>query len=310
MVLYVDSIFIINFFMNYIILALTGKIINPKYGRHVSNIRYVLGSLITTSIYIAVLLIDALRNNFNFFIAMFMIAMGIIFCYRPSSKKMFLSYFLAIHIVAFAIGGMCFGIFYYTKAGALIGNTVTTTLNNVSFKLLISSTCVSYLVVKGIAGYIEKVKISKQEVLTVSIGDEKEKSFQMLVDTGNGLIEPITQLPVIVMCYKDLKGIIDNELFEIYEHKKDVVSEAYALDSEITKHLKIIPFKSVGKENGIILGVECFVRYTYLGVAYNKRCVIGIVDFEILGNGDYSGIFNPRLLGEECEDVKKIMVEA
>ncbi len=309
MVLYIDSLFIINFIMNYIILVLTGKIINPKYGKHVSNKRYLMGSLVTTSIYIFILLVDTLRNNFNFFIAMCMIGVGIIFCYKPNSKKMFTTYFLSIHIVAFAIGGMSFGIFYYTKAGALIGNTVTSTLNNVSFKLLISATCISYLVVKVIGSYIEKVKISKQEVLTVSIGNEREMDFQMLVDTGNGLIEPVTQLPVIVMCYKSLRGIIKDELFEIYQSKKDVVSEAYSLDSGITKKLKIIPFKSVGKENGIILGVECFIKYTHLETTYNKKCIIGIVDFEILGNGNYTGIFNPMLLEEECKNVKDVMVK-
>lgn len=336
--IYVDSLFMLNFTMNYIILFFTGKVTNRKFGIKVKMRKYVLGSLLTTALYITILLTDILRNNFNTLYAIGLISIGVLITFKPKNMKVFFTYLIYTHLVAFSIGGITFGIFYYTKAGALIGNTVQATLNNISIKLLISSTCIAYLAIRMIVNRIEKSKLSNQVILEVNIlsyknnqdyslddiesevkgevenevksnikrSRESNNAIKMLVDTGNCLIEPISKLPVVVVCYKSLVNILSSEVYELYENKKDVLNEMLTLEQEAVQSFKIIPFKSVGCENGLILGIESEISFINEEVEYLKKCIIGIVSFEVAKNDKYAGIFNPKLLEEDIKNVNEV----
>ncbi len=308
MILYLDSLFIINFSMNYIILFFTGKLLNGRYGKNVRHIRYLWGSVLLTSIYLIIICVKVLRNNFNIFYAVLMIALGIVVTFKPVNFKMFTTYLFFTHLVAFTVGGVSFGVFYYTKAGAFLGNVVTASTKNMSIKLLIATTSFTYLAIKIIVKYIENLKLSKQKLITVKVvglnGNKEE--LVMLVDTGNTLIEPISKLPVVVIPYFKIRNLIHDELYELYEDTTDVVSDAFNIDSEFTDRLKLVPFKSVGKESGLLLGFETDITYEDNGFIQNKKCIVGIINIEI-SRGEYSSIFNPLLLEEEIIGVTKNM---
>ncbi len=308
MTLYLDSLFLINFTMNYFILFLTGKITNQRFGKVVKYKKYIIGSLITTLLYLSVILVKPFRDNFNFAFGVLIISVGVIITFSPKTKKIFLVYLVSTHIVAFSIGGVSFGIFYYTKAGAFIGNTIQATINNASIKLLIAATSISYILIRLVANYIESLKLKKQVVLETRLKVNNEIELSMLVDTGNTLIDPISKLPVVVVYYKNLERVIENSLYLLYEGEDDVMSKAFNLDDTISRKLKIIPFKSVGCSNGLILGLEGIIEFTHENIEYKKSCVLGIVDFEIAKNKDYLGIFNPMLIEEDVYNVEKIVI--
>ncbi len=308
MILYLDSLFIINFIMNFIIFILTGKVTNSRFRKVVSFRNYLLGSFVTTVLYICIITISFLRDNFNFLFALVIISLGVLVTFRPKTFKVFGTYLLFTHVVAFSVGGISFGLFYYTKAGAFIGNTVEATVSNVSFKLLLAATCFAYIIIKLTVSYIEKSKISKQIILNTKINMTETLEVPMLVDTGNTLIDPITKRPVVVVCYKTLEKILNSELYSLYEKGDDVMTKAFDISDELSLQLKIIPFKSVGCASGIILGLESTLVFTYENIEYIKECVIGIVDFEIAKNKEYNGIFNPMLIKEEVVNVKKVAI--
>ncbi len=306
MTLYLDSLFIINFMMNYIILFLTGKIANHRFSIVIKLRKYLIGSLTTTLLYLCIIGISALRNNFNFLFAVIIIAIGVIVTFRPKKIKTFLTYLLFTHVVAFSVGGISFGLFYYTKAGAFIGNTVEATTNNLSFKLLLAATSFAYVVIKITVAYVEKTKLSRQIILNTKIEIEGPLEVPMLVDTGNTLVDPLSKLPVVIVYYKTLDKILNPSLFRLYENNEDVMSTAFDISDELSCKLKIIPFKSVGCASGIILGIESTLEFTFEDECYRKKCVVGIVDFEIAKNKEYCGIFNPMLIKEEVVNVKKV----
>ncbi len=306
MTLYLDSLFMINFVMNYIILLFTGKLVNSKFGKNVRQRRYVIGSGIVTSLYLTIICVEVLRNNFNILYAVILIAIGILITFKPSNLKMFATYLFFTHLVAFTIGGVSFGVFYYTKAGAFLGNVVTATTQNMSLKLLIATTSFTSIAVKIIVRYIESIKLSKQKVLNVKVkginGEYEE--LVMLVDTGNTLIEPISKLPVIVIPYFKIKKLLEKELYKLYEEDGDVIGKAFSLEIDFVSKLKLVPFKSVGKENGLLLGFETEITFDDDGYTQTKKCVVGIINIEV-SKSVYSSIFNPLLLREDNNYVKR-----
>lgn len=61
---------------------------------------------------------------------------------------------------------------------------------------------------------------------------------------------------------------------------------------EFASKVKIIPFKSLGKENGILLGVKMDeVQITYQDLKYEiKNVIIGIYNGSLSKNGKYSAL--------------------
>ena len=111
-----------------------------------------------------------------------------------------------------------------------------------------------------VAFKIIKNKLSSNDIfydLEIYIEDKKIETRAM-IDTGNMLKEPITNIPVIIvehtLLYEIIPHQILNNIDEIlvgnFENIKEETREKY-----ITK-LKFIPFSSIGKTNGMLLGIK------------------------------------------------------
>ena len=66
----------------------------------------------------------------------------------------------------------------------------------------------------------------------------------------------------------------------------------------------IIPFSSIGKNSGIILGFrpDCIKIYTEDGEKIRKKVIIGIYNNKIAKNGLYSGLIGLNLLNKSSKD--------
>jgi len=125
---------------------------------------------------------------------------------------------------------------------------------------LIGTYPIKIILIGGIVGFVIivtsfkniKGRLSKKDILCdlkISINN-KDLYVRAIIDTGNFLKEPITKTPVVVVEKEELIGIIDdkilNNLDEIV-NGKDVSVDEYALK------LRLIPFSSLGKENGLLI---------------------------------------------------------
>ena len=123
-------------------------------------------------------------------------------------------------------------------------------------------------------------------------------NINALVDTGNSLVEPLSNKPVIVAEYSALREVLPERLVEIYEKKRESnLMEIISAISEdnFRSNMRIIPFKSVGKEKGMMIGfVADSVRIK--DNVINKP-VIGICRYSLSRNGLYSALISPKHLG-------------
>ncbi len=132
-----------------------------------------------------------------------------------------------------------------------------------------------------------KAKISKKDLycnIIIKINQKRIKTKAM-IDTGNLLKEPITNIPVVVVESKLLFKTIPNEILENIENilGGDLEKIPENIKNEYMSKLKVIPFSSLGKQNGMLLGLKAD------GIEIEEENNVKNVDKVILG------IYNKRL---------------
>jgi len=120
--------------------------------------------------------------------------------------------------------------------------------------------------------------------------DRNRCSGQGFVDTGNGLRDPLTNRPVIIAEYQLLKDCLPADFQEAMEDSR---SQEEMLDrlsqSSWASRLRLIPFTSIGKKNGLLVGVRADDIRVSLGknnIKHNNM-VVGIYQDQLSPEGLY-----------------------
>ena len=127
--------------------------------------------------------------------------------------------------------------------------------------------------------------------------NEKNISTKIIIDTGNFLKEPITKIPVIVLEKEILKGIIPEKILNNLD--KIIVGSDLNIE-EFSSRIRIIPFKSLGKENGILLGFRADKAIIELeeNTITTNNIIIGIYDGYLNKFGKYHGLVGMDIIDE------------
>lgn len=188
-----------------------------------------------------------------------------------------LTYIIALEImVLIAFGKVDFRknlkmiLFIYLTAFLLNGIINMLHISDSMWKVLLVVFLTCGLLIIG----IKKVfcMIGEQSVLYITKITEENNTIciKALKDTGNNLIDPLTKKPVSIV-------------------EKDIMKQ---LISEKTKML-YVPFKSVGKENGIM--EACLVEQMEIEGRKYKNAVIGLFDGKLSAKNEYHMILHPKL---------------
>lgn len=112
------------------------------------------------------------------------------------------------------------------------------------------------------------------------------------------LKEPITGASVIVVERKKLENLIEKNLLNNIE--KILAGKYENIDSENISRFRLIPFSSLGKQNGMLLGFKPdMVKVIFDESEKNLgNVVIGIYDKEITKNQEYTGLVGLDILEE------------
>ncbi|MDR2940771.1 MAG: sigma-E processing peptidase SpoIIGA [Clostridiales bacterium] len=295
--IYADVVFLINFVMDAFIFWIVGKLIKQKC----SIFRLLFGGLVTSLLFCFLIFIPFLRPLYNLPILMAILALGVKITFDPKTIREFIKYTALFNIVSFCVGGMGIALFYYTNISNLIGNMVGFYIEGLSFKILISVSCMTYVLLKFAVGWYRKHVIKKQKFYNIKIFfDKYNEEIRALVDTGNQLSDPLTESPVIIAEFNSIKEFLPNELKVLfYENKEnDLMALLNDTGQYFYKRIRLIPFNSIGKENGILLGfkpdrVEICVDEKNIVV---ENIIIGIYNFKLSNNNSYQGLLNPEVL--------------
>ncbi len=299
MTIYVDIVLLENLCMNYIILFGTAYIIKIK----VKHIRILLASLIG-AVYAVLAYAGVFPIYANLITKIILSICMTYIAFNPKKLKGLIKELILFYLVSFALGGCAFALLYivrpqdiFMKNGVYIGTYP------LKIALLggITGFVITYVAIK-----IVKTRITKNEIIYKAIIkiEEQEIEINVLLDTGNMLKDPISGDAVIMVEKNKLYKILPNEMLD--NTNKFLGGEFENAESlEYRKRIRFIPFTSVGKQNGMLLGIkpDLVKIITDVDEIVNEKTIIGVYEKTFSKYGKYSGLIGLDIL-ERTEKVK------
>ena len=289
MTIYVDVVLIENLLMNYIILFATGVILKVN----IKHMRLVLASLIG-AIYTIIAYMSAFKIYSNIGLKFVLSVIMIYIAFNPKSVKKLFKFTLIFYLTSFVFGGAAFALIYIVKPQDILRNNGLI-LNSDSLKVIFISAIIAFVII--IIGFkVVKNKISAKDMychINIKL-NHKEIETKAMIDTGNFLKEPITNTPVIVVEHTLLYDCIPKE---ILNHLENILGGDFSeipknIKEEYMPKLKVIPFSSLGKQNGMLLGIkaEKVVIKTEEENKTKENVIIGIYNKSLTKRGEYRAL--------------------
>lgn len=293
MTLYIDIIFLSNITMNYIILFATGLIVVKK----VKHTRIILSSVIG-AVYSIMLYITNLQIYENQIIKFILSIVMVYIAFTPKDISKMIKNIIIFYLTSFCFGGAAYYLLYNVSPQQI------KTINGIllgayPLKVAILGGILGFFII-NIAFKIVKNRIDKTSIIydIEIVYQGKQLELKVLLDTGNLLVEPITRFPVIIVDSEKLKQILDLSSLEIMVNAQ--IEKIDLLEENLKLRCRVLPFSSVGKNNGIMIGFKPdYVKiYDDEGKTI-KDVVIGVCNNRFNKNKYYSGLIGLEFLNRE-----------
>lgn len=297
MTIYIDVVLIENLIMNYIILLATGIILKEK----IKHFRLIISSLIG-AIYSIIAYMNILEIYSTSILKIVLSVIIIYVAFNPQNVKKMFKQLLIFYLTSFAFGGAAFALIYIVKPqDILMKNGLF--LGTYPLKTIILATIITFIIIIS-AFKIVKSKISRKDMycdIIVKI-NQKEIKVKAMIDTGNLLKDPLTQKPVMVIEKNCLYDVLPKEILNNLDNVLggDLEKIPEEIQRKYLPKLKLIPFSSLGKQNGMLIGIksEEIIIY-YEDTQINKKdIIVGIYNKSLTKRGEYNALIGIEMLGE------------
>lgn len=287
-VIYLDILFVLNFVMNFLTFFIGNLILN----RHVTLKKMLLGSILATVFYCFTLCIPYLQKGSSLVYALCIPILPICYMFEPKKVNVFFKDWLVCNGCACIIGGVTFNIYYLCIQHR--GKNTLSILLPIGVGLAIAAVVLfffTWIRSRLIQPYFEYTLILKHE--------GKKLSIVGLLDTGNCLYTVLGHQPVIIADYGAIKPILGKEWISMIEScQKEGVLKALSEESYSKLHVQVIPFKSVGCKEGLLVGMVTEQIEIKRGEHSQqfKECVIGICHTPVFENENYEALLHPDFI--------------
>ncbi len=289
MTIYIDIVLIENLIMNYIILLTVAIVLKI----HRNNVR-ILGSSLIGALYAIFAYTSTLEIYSTIFVKILLSIIMIYIGFKPQNIKILCKQILLFYLTSFVFGGAAFSLLYFIKPqDILMKNGVL--LGTYPLKTVMLSAIVGFIVVV-ITFKIVKNRISKKDMyckIDISLNNKNIETIAM-IDTGNLLKEPITNTPVIVVEHTLLYDVIPKEILNNLNEilGGDFSNVPEKIKNEYMLKLKVIPFTSLGRQNGMLLGIKAdnvkVVKEEEIYIV--NKTIVGIYNKSLTKKGEYRAL--------------------
>jgi len=294
--MYVDVLVFENFIINLLLLHITGKFSKLK----TSRLKLLLGSIVG-AFYAVVSFFPDLKLLLSMPMKIAISVLMVTVAFTPDNFRDFFKALGIFYIISFAFGGAAFALFFITGRGWIEYGVFY--IMDFPISLLIIALAIGYLLLVYCWDYIQS-RVLKEKLIynvTVLMGG-KEANFNAILDTGNSLKDPVSGLPVIVAEYDVMKGLLPAKMQLVFKEKaNDIDLEELYKQMGNTRwmlRIRLIPFSSLGKENGMLLGIkpDMVILHQRKFIREIKDVIIGIYNSKIGKDGDYRGLLYSEIL--------------
>ena len=293
MTIYLDVVLLENIILNYIIIFATSIISKTK----TSHIRITISSLIG-GLFAIVNYFSDLNFYINVCIKVFVSVFMMVVAFKILEWKKILKLVVFFYFVSFMFGGIAFMLLFIVNPQNIIMK------NNYllgTYPMKITALAgISGLIMIVIVSKIIKIKMQKNTMiyeLEIFYNGKAEK-LKTLLDTGNLLKEPISNLDVIIAEKDSLKGIIEED---VLENIKNIIKGKWIEKNNLNSlKIKIIPFSSLGNDNGLLIGFKpVYVKINGDESIIRNDVLIGIYDGKLSRSNMYSSLIGLDILNTD-----------
>lgn len=283
--------------MNYMILQVTAKFAKTN----TSSMRLFLGSLIGAG-YVVLILFPGMKVFYTAAAKFALSFLIIAVTFTPDKISSFVKTLAIFYLSSFIFAGAAFCIIYFNGSGGFVKNGIIMFWWNQEWTVLLFGAITAGIIGRTFWEVIQNKFIKEKFLVTLKIAFEsKIVDIAALIDTGNSLHDPITNMPVVVVEFMAIKEILPNEIKSIFEESKenDLGSvTSIVSNSQWFSRFRLIPFNSLGKENGMLIGFR--PDYIEIGDEKSKKgvsnVIVGIYNRELSKNEKYRALLSPELV--------------
>lgn len=292
-VVYVDVVFLENFFMNYLLLYFVKRFCNFKSKWWRVSLGAALGSFYVFAVFF---------KDVNFTcsaILKFLVSVLMILAAFPiKTKKSLVKTIILFYIAAFITSGSIFALFYFLNTNFETVNGSFVIKDIKTWHIIIGSIAANLLIKLAFDFFDNYHKVRKEKINLGIKFMNKYVKIKALIDTGNSLREPLSNKPVIVVNREAVDCILPDDLKEFALHNKGLELYKSSLTIDSCNRIRLIPYKALGIDNGVLLGLcvdSIEVNSGELNVIINNG-IIALYDRPISENNDYDALAYPEIL--------------
>lgn len=300
---YPDVVFVLNFFIDFILLFLLKTISKKK-----SKIIRMAGAGAVGGLFAAILCIFPWINpvirvvvmNIAASVLMLVIAFG-----RMKLSEL-VKQVISLYLITYVTGGLINSIYYYTNFRLNLtrfGSSLT--FSNMKWYVVPVLILLLLPLTLLLLWWMRWYKAVTPKTYDVElIFKEQRVLTKGLMDTGNRLYDPVFKKPVVVVENVLLKELLTEEFLGVVDRAKHSIEGNGALDmnleteSKYLDRLRFIPYQSVGKSNGMMIGLmlDQVLIHTGRETICNEKVTAAICDNHLSTKDDYHVILHKELL--------------
>lgn len=284
MVIYLDVLILINLYVTYFQILAVSVFTHRKTVWYRKLSAAGIGAVASLSIFIPQEMVLTLT-----LLKIFLCALIAFVAFGYTGFRAYAVSVLFLMLVSFVFSWLmlCVWLFAAPMKMLFINGTVYFSIDTMT---IILSTCAAYGVVRIIRYILDKNGKTDGKYTVIIKNNGRECRLSALADSGNGMVDCFSGLPVIV-CRRDMCADVSPPAIEMIENNSDISD----IGTQMIKGVRIMPFSTVGKG-----GLICMFKAESVVIddetneeKYPVNALIGIV---IGGRQEYEAIFNPKIL--------------
>lgn len=298
LIVYSDVIFLENLIMNFFILYCTAKLTRTvfKYARIAS------GALIG-ALYVIVLMYLPENRLLYSLVAKIILSVVIIWTSFKILDFFHLIKILAVfYLSSFLFAGAALAFSGFSSQVGVVSSGRIIYIGDYKWSILMLSALFIFILVKMLKNiYLLKMPGNKMIKSIKIIADSKQIYIDALIDTGNSLIDPFTNYPVIIVEYSAIEQLVPQKFKDLMgsSSENDIIKMCEAVaQTEWVSRFRLIPFNSLGKKDGFLIGF----RPDKVSLIKNKKevetskVIIGIYTERLSQNNNYNALVGPQFM--------------
>ena len=298
MEIYLDVLLLENLVINYLILYVTAKFSRLK----VSTLRLFLGAIVG-ALYVVVIILQPGIKVYYTTVAKILLSIFIVaITFSPTKVLPFIKTLVNFYISTFIFAGAALAFLFFNQQGGFVRNGIVYVFGQSKWSLMLFSIVTVGLIIKIFIEVIQS-RISRERlIIPVKISfDNRMIYLSALIDTGNSLKDPLTNTPVMIVEFKALQELLPVEIKRIFENSQEDDLNCVSATISTSKwfsRFRLIPFSSLGKENGMLIGFKPdFIEIGEEGEKRDvKNVIVGIYNRSLSRNEKYKALLGLELV--------------